>query len=254
MISSVPSAKLTFDKVEKWFGGRDQTLVALDEVSFSVRTGDIHAVIGPSGAGKSTLFRCAATLEQPDRGRIVLDGVDLASLRGKELVRARQKLGAVFQQLHLFPSRTAAQNIALPLVLAGVARPRVVARVDELLGWVGLGGRSDSYPRELSGGQGQRVAIARALAAAPQLLLCDEPTSALDPETTETVLDLLRRVRDELELTVLIITHEMQVVRHICDRVTILDHGRVIEEGSVSQVVKHPRTFAARRLNTEAAS
>lgn len=234
-VSRVPDFRrgLSLEGVTKRYGG----LTALDGVSVIVPAGTIHAVIGASGAGKSTLFRCVATLDTPDEGRIVHDGVDLAWLRGAPLVQARQRLGAVFQDLHLLPSRTAADNIGLPLELAGQPRAVIEPRIHKLLRWVGLSSRAHSYPSELSGGQRQRVALARALATEPSLLLCDEPTSALDPHTARSMLELLERCRDELGVTVLLITHHLDAVRQICDSATLLDAGRVVATGGVGPVL-----------------
>lgn len=219
------------------YRARGTTQVALDHVDLQVRRGSIHGIIGASGAGKTTLLRCLATLERPDAGRILLGGRDLAQLRGSALRLARRELGTVYQQLHLLASRTASDNVALPLVLAGRPRPAIQARVAELLSWVGLAHRGHSYPRELSGGERQRIAAARALSTAPRVLLCDEPTSALDPATANAVLDLLRRARDELGVTVVLITHARSAVHRICDRVTELAAGRVIGDGTVAEVL-----------------
>ncbi|WP_263378194.1 methionine ABC transporter ATP-binding protein [Granulicella paludicola] len=217
-------------------------------VSLSVPQGTIQGVIGFSGAGKTTLLRCISRLELPDEGKVLIDGTDLARMNGTQLRSARQRLGVVFQQLHLFRSRTVAQNIALPLELAGARKKDIDERVLELLAWFGLEAKADSYPSQLSGGQQQRVAIARALATKPAVLLSDEPTSALDPETTASVLALLRRVRDELGVTILLITHELIAVRAICDRVAVLDQGVIVEEGSVEQVLLRPAHKTTQRL------
>ena len=226
-------SEVRFESVSKHYGG----VAALSDVELHIAPGTIQAVIGRSGAGKSTLFRCTATLERPDKGRIVVDGLDLAHLQGDALRAARRHVGTVFQQLNLLPSRTAAGNVALPLELAGAPRETIDARVRELLGWVGLHDRAESHPRALSGGQRQRVAIARALATSPRLLLCDEPTSALDPETTDVVLELLRRVRDELGLTVLLISHDLAAVRRLADRVAVLESGRIVREGTANEII-----------------
>lgn len=202
--------------------------VALDGVDLAVREGAIHGIIGASGAGKTTLLRCLATLERPQVGRIELAGRDVVALRGAALREARRRIGTVYQQLHLLPGRTAAANIALPLVLAGVPRAQREARVAELLGWIGLPERAAAFPRELSGGQRQRIAVARALAPAPRLLLCDEPTAALDPTSAAAILDVLRRVRDELGVTVVIVSHDHAAIARVCDEVTTLRDGRVV--------------------------
>lgn len=227
-------------------GGAD--VVALDNVNLHVERGTIHGIVGQSGAGKSTLIRCLTALEQPTEGNIVVDGRDLATLKGRELREARRRIGMVFQAANLLDSRTAAANIGYPLKLAGVPKAEIDARVEELLALVGLSGRGASYPSQLSGGQRQRVGIARALADTPAVLLCDEPTSALDGESTRQILDLIRRVRDVAGVTVLVITHEMAVVREICDSVTLLGHGRIIQTGTVEEVLSDPTSPLAREL------
>ena len=221
---------------------------ALSGISLSVSKGTIQGIIGFSGAGKTTLLRCISRLELPDEGRVLIDGADLANMNGPQLRSARRRLGVVFQQLHLFRSRTVAQNIALPLELAGASPEAIGERVTELLTWFGLETKGDNYPSQLSGGQQQRVAIARALATKPAVLLSDEPTSALDPETTASVLELLRRVRDELGVTILLITHELSAVRSICDRVAVLDQGTIVEEGPVEDVLLRPASRTTQRL------
>ena len=223
-------------------------VVALDGVNLHVDRGSIHGIVGRSGAGKSTLIRCLTALEKPTDGRIVVDGLDLSTLAGSALRAARRRIGMVFQAANLLDARTAADNIGYPLKLAGVPAVKRRERVDELLELVGLAGRGDSYPSQLSGGQRQRVGIARALADNPAVLLCDEPTSALDTDSTAQILALLRRVRDVADVTVVIITHEMAVVREICDSVTLLGHGQVLQSGSLAEVVADPATPLAREL------
>ena len=227
-------------------GGNE--VVALDDVTLHVDRGSIHGIVGQSGAGKSTLIRCLTALEHPTDGDIVVDGRDLARLRGSQLRDARRRIGMVFQAANLLDSRTAAANIGYPLKLAGVPKAQIKERVDELLELVGLAGRGDSYPSQLSGGQRQRVGIARALADNPAVLLCDEPTSALDTESTHQILELLRRISQTSGVTILIITHEMAVVREICDSVTLLGHGRVIQTGAVEDVVSDPASPLSREL------
>ena len=223
-------------------------VVALDGVNLHVERGSIHGIVGRSGAGKSTLIRCLTALEKPTDGHIVVDGRDLSTLTGADLRAARRRIGMVFQAANLLDARTAAENIGYPLKLAGVPKDKRNQRVDELLELVGLSGRGSSYPSQLSGGQRQRVGIARALADEPAVLLCDEPTSALDTESTAQILALLRRVRDVAGVTVVIITHEMAVVREICDSVTLLGHGQVLQTGSLEEVVADPATPLAREL------
>ena len=218
-------------------------VVALDGVNLHVDRGSIHGIVGRSGAGKSTLIRCLTALEKPTEGHIVVDGLDLSMLSGSALRAARRRIGMVFQAANLLDARTAADNIGYPLKLAGVPRAQRRERVEEL-----LEGRGDSYPSQLSGGQRQRVGIARALADNPAVLLCDEPTSALDTESTAQILSLLRHVRDVAGVTVVIITHEMAVVREICDSVTLLGHGQVLQTGPLEEVVADPSTPLAREL------
>ena len=223
-------------------------VVALDGVNLHVDRGSIHGIVGRSGAGKSTLIMCLTALEKPTEGHIVVDGLDLSMLSGSALRAARRRIGMVFQAANLLDARTAADNIGYPLKLAGVPRAQRRERVEELLELVGLEGRGDSYPSQLSGGQRQRVGIARALADNPAVLLCDEPTSALDTESTAQILSLLRHVRDVAGVTVVIITHEMAVVREICDSVTLLGHGQVLQTGPLEEVVADPSTPLAREL------
>jgi D-methionine transport system ATP-binding protein len=228
---------LSFDAVGCTFGAGASSVQALRDVSFDVPRGTITTIIGSSGAGKSTLFRCAATLQRPTTGRVVIDGVDpfLVDERGLRLLRRR--LGVVSQDLALLSSRTAAENVALPLELMGSPRFTRDARVRELLEWVGLSSCGERHPAQLSGGQRQRVAIARALATGPQVLLFDEPTSALDPDTTTSLLHTITRVRDDLGVTVVVVTHDMEVVRRIADDVVVLAHGTLLERGSASSVL-----------------
>ena len=224
------------------------TVVALDGVNLHVARGSIHGIVGRSGAGKSTLIRCLTALERPTEGSVVVDGLDLATLSGKALRDARRRIGMVFQAANLLDARTASDNIGYPLKLAGVPKEQRRERVEELLDLVGLAGRGGSYPSQLSGGQRQRVGIARALADDPAVLLCDEPTSALDTESTAQILALLKQVRDIAGVTVVVITHEMAVVREICDSVTLLDHGAVAQTGTIAEVVSDPASPLAREL------
>jgi D-methionine transport system ATP-binding protein len=239
---------VALEDVSKRYPHGDDWAYALSDVNLVVEQGTIQGIIGFSGAGKSTLLRCISRLECPEKGRILIAGSDLAILDGNELRLARRKLGVVFQQFHLMRSRTVGANVALPLEIAGEPASAIAERVHELLGWVGLQDKANAYPAQLSGGQRQRVAIARALAAKPAVLLTDEPTSALDPETSASVLELLKRIRDELGVTILLITHEINAVRAICDRVAVLDRGRVVEDGTVEQVLTRPASRATERL------
>lgn len=230
--------------LRKVFGGT----VALEEIDLSVPAGEIHGIVGRSGAGKSTLIRCLTGLEKPTSGTVSIDGTDLTEQTGAGLRRARRNIGMVFQHVNLLDSRTALDNVAHPLQIAGVGKAERTAKARELLEFVGLGDRVDNHPAQLSGGQRQRVGIARALAAEPKVLLCDEPTSALDASTTEQILGLIRSLRDRLGITVLIITHEMSVVREICDSVTLLADGRVAKTGKLAEVIAEPGSTLAKDL------
>ena len=226
-------------------GGR---VVALDDVSLSIGDGEVFGVIGFSGAGKSTLVRCINLLERPDAGTVVVGGKDLCSLGRRELDAARRKIGMIFQQFNLLEQRTVAKNVRYPLEVAGFDKAAADARVAELLETVGLSDKARAYPAQLSGGQKQRVAIARALACDPDIILCDEATSALDPITTNSVLDLLADLNARLGVTIVLITHEMRVARRICDRVAVVEGGRVCEVGPASEVLSRPKSAAARKL------
>nr|WP_107438398.1 MULTISPECIES: ATP-binding cassette domain-containing protein [Streptomyces] len=215
--------------------------VAVDGVSLTVDAGTVFGVVGHSGAGKSTLLRLVNGLEEPTSGSVLVDGQDLAALGERGLRPVRREIGMVFQQFNLFRSRTVLGNVLYPLRLAGLDRAAARARAEETLDFVGLSGHGGRYPEQLSGGQRQRVGIARALATRPGVLLCDEATSALDPQTTGEVLALLRRVNRELGVTILLITHEMEVVRGLCDRVAVMEEGRVVESGEVYEVFARPR-------------
>ncbi|WP_083090263.1 methionine ABC transporter ATP-binding protein [Actinomyces vulturis] len=229
---------ISLKDVTKVYTLRDGSEVrALDGLSLDIPAGHIHGIVGTSGAGKSTLVRCLTSLERPTSGSIRVDGKDMAALSSKDLREARRRIGMVFQHANLLDSRTAAQNIAYPLALAGVKKGNRRETVTRMLDLVGLSERGESYPAQLSGGQKQRVGIARALADDPAVLLCDEPTSALDPETTRSILELIANVRDQLGVTIVIITHEMGVVRSICDSVSLLEAGRIVEGGPIDQVV-----------------
>jgi D-methionine transport system ATP-binding protein len=221
---------------------------ALREVSLRVGEGEIYGVIGPSGAGKSTLIRCINLLERPTAGQVVVAGEELSALSSRQLTQERRQIGMIFQQFNLLSSRTVYENIAFPLELSGTSRQEIRERVHSLLALVGLQDKRDEFPASLSGGQKQRVAIARTLANNPKVLLCDEATSALDPETTMSILALLKDINRRFRITILLITHEMNVVKSICDRVAVIDEGRLIEEGTVSQVFSHPKAELTRRL------
>ena len=231
--------------ISKHFDGGVQ---ALDDISLDIREGEIFGIIGRSGAGKSTLLRTLNQLERPSAGSIEFDGRDLLAVDAAELRKVRRRIGMIFQHFNLLSSRTVAGNIALPLELAGVAPARIAVRVAELLELVGLTEQRDRYPNQISGGQKQRVGIARALANRPKVLLCDEATSALDPQTTQSILALLRDINQKFGLTIVIITHEMQVIKEICDRVAVIENGLIIEEGSVLDLFVRPQTPTTREF------
>jgi D-methionine transport system ATP-binding protein len=239
-----PGVIVHVDSVSRSFG----PIKALDRVSLEIERGEIFGIIGRSGAGKSTLIRTINALERIDTGRIVVDGRDLSLLGAAELNRVRRNIGMIFQHFNLLSAKTVFDNVELPLKLAGSPRGTRKLAVRRMLDLVGLREKADVYPAQLSGGQKQRVGIARALVAGPALLLSDEATSALDPETTLSILRLLKDLKGTLGVTIVLITHEMSVIREICDRVAVLDHGRVVEQGSVWQVFAHPRTDLTRRL------
>ena len=232
----------------KRFGGGGSEVHALEDVSIDVQAGEIFGVIGLSGAGKSTLVRCVNLLERPTSGEVIVDGQDMLRLTEKELRRARQSIGMIFQSFNLLMQRTALDNIRFPMELAGTPRREAAERAMELLEVVDLAGRANAYPAQLSGGQKQRVAIARTLATSPKVLLCDEATSALDPKTTRDILRLIQDINRRLGITVVVITHEMKVIEEICSRVAILDHGHLAETGRVEDIFANPRSEAGRRL------
>jgi len=216
------------------------TLAALRDINLTVNKGDIYGIIGFSGAGKSTLVRCLNRLEEPDSGSVFIEDREITRLSTKELRQARKKIGMIFQQFNLFDAKTVFKNVAFPLEVAGYPKERIRQRVLEILELVELSDKAESYPAQLSGGQKQRVGIARALANEPDVLLSDEATSSLDPKTTYAILDLLRDINRKLNLSIILITHEMDVVRHICNSVAVLENGRIIESGSVQSVFENP--------------
>lgn len=234
--------------LNKTFRTAKEPIVALRDVSFMVNDGEVFGIIGLSGAGKSTLVRCINLLERPDSGKVLVDGKDLMTLSRRELLRMRQNIGMIFQNYNLLEQRTVLGNICYPLEIAGWKKARAVARAAELLETVGLADRGGAYPCQLSGGQKQRVAIARALATNPGYLLCDEATSALDPTTTGQILSLLKDINRNLGVTLIVITHQMNVIDRICDRVAVLDHSEVVEIGHVSDVFAEPQSAVAKKL------
>ena len=234
--------------LSKSFSTADGVVDALRDVSLTIRDGDIYGIIGMSGAGKSTLVRCINMLERPTEGSVVINDRDIGQLTPAELREVRRSVSMIFQGFNLLMQRTCLKNICFPMELAGVKKADAVKRAKELLEIVGLPNKANAYPAQLSGGQKQRIAIARALASNPKVLLCDEATSALDPQTTHSILELIREINEKTGITVVIITHQMSVVEEICNRVAILDDGRVAEEGEVSDVFSRPKSSAARKL------
>lgn len=239
---------IEIQNLTKRFTTQGGTVVALEDISLTIRDGDIFGIIGMSGAGKSTLVRCINMLERPDEGLVAVNGRQMQSLSPKELRSARREIAMIFQQFNLLMQRNCLKNICFPLELAGRPKAEAEARARQLLELVGLPDKADAYPAQLSGGQKQRIAIARALATDPKVLLCDEATSALDPNTTHSILQLIKQINRELGITVVVITHQMSVVEEICNRVAILDGGHVVEQGDVGQIFSNPRTAAARKL------
>ena len=233
--------------VFKKFTGQT-TVTAVNDVSLKIEDGEIFGIIGMSGAGKSTLIRCINRLDTPNGGEILIDGKNVLTMPAKELREMRRSVSMIFQQFNLLMQKTVARNVRYPLEIAGVPRAEADKRVKELLEIVGLSEKADAYPVQLSGGQKQRVAIARALASNPKVLLCDEATSALDPMTTQSILSLLQDINRRMGITIVLITHEMAVIRQICTRVAIIDGGVIVEEGSVNDVFTHTRSAAGRRL------
>ena len=234
--------------LSKTFQMKDGAVQALRDINLTIPDGMIYGIIGMSGAGKSTLVRCINLLERPTEGQVVIDGTEMQSLTPAQLRQRRQKIAMIFQQFNLLMQRSCLANVCFPMELAGVKKADAEKRARELLQTVGLPDKAGAYPAQLSGGQRQRVAIARALATDPKVLLCDEATSALDPDTTRSILTLIRQINQKLGITVVVITHQMSVVEAICDRVAILDGGQVVEEGTVQEIFAKPKTAAARRL------
>ena len=239
---------ITIKNLSKTFETAEGTVEALNDINLTINDGDIYGIIGMSGAGKSTLVRCINMLERPTSGTVDIDGVDIGALGERELRAVRREVTMIFQSFNLLMQRTCLANICFPLRLAGMSRSDAEKRARELLELVELPDKALAYPAQLSGGQKQRIAIARALATNPRVLLCDEATSALDPKTTHSILKLISDINRRLGITVIIMTHQMSVVEEICNRVAILDHGTVAEEGDVATVFSQPQTEAARRL------
>ena len=227
--------------VSKTFISDKKEVHAVDQVDLTINNGDIFGIIGFSGAGKSTLVRCINLLERPTEGQVLVNGQELTALSPKKLREARKKIGMIFQHVNLMPSRTIGGNVAYPLKGSGLSKEQIREKVRSLLTLVGIADKENAYPSQLSGGQKQRAAIARALANDPKILLCDEATSALDPQTTKSILNLLKKLNESLGITIVVITHEMAVVKEICSRVAVMDHGRVVEEGEVFSVFAAPK-------------
>ena len=233
---------IRLEHISKRFAGPSGAVDALKDVSIHVEKGDIYGIIGFSGAGKSTLIRMVNRLETPDSGTVTVDGRDLTALSKSDLRQVRRNIGMVFQQFNLLESKTVFQNVAIPLILEGIPKGQIASRVQKVLHIVELDDKRDTYVNQLSGGQKQRVGIARALATDPTILLCDEATSALDPKTTESILHLLKRINREMGVTILLITHQMQVIQMICNKVAVMENGQVVEQGTVLDVFSQPST------------
>ena len=242
---------IEFQQLHKSYTVDGRAVTALHPLDLKIEAGEVFGIIGHSGAGKSTLIRQINQLEEPSGGRVLIDGQDATALDAAGLRALRRQVGMIFQHFNLLSARTVAGNVAFPLELAGMAQAQIDARVAELLRTVGLEAHAGKYPAQLSGGQKQRVGIARALATGPKILLCDEATSALDPQTTAQVLALLSKINRELGLTIVLITHEMDVIRRVCDRVAVLDAGHMVESGPVTQVFLHPQHPTTRRFVSE---
>ncbi|MBB6453751.1 D-methionine transport system ATP-binding protein [Salirhabdus euzebyi] len=239
---------IKISNLSKTFQAKKGTIEALRDVSLEVKKGEIFGVIGYSGAGKSTLIRSVNLLEKPTSGTVSIDGTDITSLSKGELLKARRKIGMIFQGFNLLKTATVYDNIAIPLKLTGVPKEEIDERVNRYLNIVGLADKVDAYPAQLSGGQKQRVAIARALAHEPEVLLSDEATSALDPDTTDAILDLLLKINQELGITILLITHEMHVIQRICDGVAVMENGEIVEQGTTLDVFTSPKHLTTQKF------
>ena len=241
-------AIICLEGLGKQFQTTNGTVTALDDINLEILKGEIFGIIGLSGAGKSTLVRCINYLETPTAGRVIFEGQNLSMMKESEIRKARQSMGMIFQQFNLLAQRNVLQNVCFPMEIAGVPKAEAKKRAAELLKLVGLEERMKAYPAQLSGGQKQRVAIARAMSTNPKVLLCDEATSALDPNTTKSILELLKKINRELGITVIVITHEMAVIESICDRVAIIDHSHIAESGKVSEIFSGPKSEIGRQL------
>lgn len=241
-------SEIVIENLYKSFETKDGTVEALKNVNLSIESGDIYGIIGMSGAGKSTLVRCINFLEVPTKGRVLINGKSLGDYTSKELRKQREDIGMIFQHFNLLMQKNVLENVCFPLYIQGKSKKDARKRAKELLDIVGLGDRTGAFPAQLSGGQKQRVAIARALASDPKILLCDEATSALDPQTTSSILALLKDINERFNITIVIITHQMSVVREICSHVAIVKGGEVAEQGTVEEIFTHPKTAVAREL------
>ena len=239
---------IKIEGLRKIFSSKQNSVTALEDVNFSINKGEIFGVIGLSGAGKSTLVRCMNFLEKPTAGKVIFEGKDLSKLTTRELNQARQSMGMIFQGFNLLEQRTAFKNICYPMELAGIEKAKAKKRAEYLLELVGLANKAQAYPSQLSGGQKQRIAIARALATEPKVLLCDEATSALDPNTTQSILALLKDINARMGVTIVIITHEMSVIEQICNRVAVMEHSKVVELGNVKDIFLKPQSTIAKQL------
>lgn len=239
---------IIFENIKKTYIKNKQQVHALNDINLTVDTGDIYGLIGWSGAGKSSLIRLVNQLEKPTSGTVTVDGVDLNKLDTKAQREHKKKIGMIFQHFNLLESKTVAQNIAIPLVLQGLKRDEIDRRVDAMLSYVDLAGKKQSYPSQLSGGQKQRVGIARALITEPTILLCDEATSALDPQTTLSILKLLKQINSERNITILLVTHEMEVISSICNKVAVMEKGQVIEKGTVLDIFSAPQQETTKKF------
>ena len=241
-------AEIEIKHLSKTFEQGQSGVHAIRDVSLSIEKGDIFGIIGLSGAGKSTLVRCMNYLETPTEGQVLIDGTDLGTLSGKELRKKRSEIGMIFQHFNLLMQKNVLDNIAFPLLLSGVKKKKAREKAREYLKTVGLSDKENAYPAQLSGGQKQRVAIARALAGSPRILLCDEATSALDPQTTSSILSLLKEINETMGITIVIITHQMSVVKDICKHMAVMEDGHVVEQGATEEIFRHPKTPVAKQF------
>ena len=241
-------AEIKIENVSKTYSSKEGTVQALKNVSLTIRSGEIYGIIGMSGAGKSTLVRCMNFLEQPTSGNVLIKGRALGGLKEKELRKQREQIGTIFQHFNLLMQKSVLENVCFPMYIQGKKKKEAREKAEELLEIVGLKEKANAFPSQLSGGQKQRVAIARALATSPKILLCDEATSALDPQTTASILELLQEINRKFNITIVIITHQMSVVRKICSHVAIMKSGEIVETGSVSEIFSHPKSDVAREL------